>query len=164
MGNEINSISGITDVEEIKKKAEEPLQRTLEGFEYKVFGEESLEEIIELAVEDWESDSGCTQPSEDRLAVDFLRHRRTAYDWQLGEIQNSLFELEPIDEDGENPLEAFFDGLRNDAHAIIRAKTLDAIRAKHPELAGAVAQRRDSNYVVSGGQRFRVGRPSYLPR
>lgn len=178
MNQELHSISGITDPDKIKEAAELAVQRRLESFEYKVVGDETLDEVIALAREDWEADAEWREiqrrrrpggqrqeqyrPADDRLAVDFLRHQRTEYDRQLQEIQESLSELKPVDDDGENPLEHFFDDLQNRAHAAIREKTLEAIRARYPELAAAVAHRRDSNYTMTGGHTFHVGRPTYL--
>lgn len=168
------------DFAQIKDQAEETVAELLDGFVYEVTGDESLQEIIDLARDEWEADSVWRQlqarrhrrshtdraeyrPDDDRLAVDYLRHERTEYDWQLGQISSALLQLEPGDDDGENPMEPYFDELKNWAHAEVRAKTLAAIRERDPELAGAVAKRRDSNYVMSGGQRFWAGRPTYLP-
>ena len=139
MNQELHSISGITDPDKIKEAAELAVQRRLERFECKVVGEETLDEVIALAREDWEADAEWREiqrrrqpggqrqeqyrPADDRLAVDFLRHQRTEYDRQLQEIQESLSELKPVDDDGENPLEHFFDDLQNRAHAAIREKT-----------------------------------------
>lgn len=164
--------------ETIQQKAEQAVNRILAGFEYTVDGDETLEEIIALAREDWDSDEGWRQargrssyarPPDDKLAVDFLRHQRTAYDYQLAQIQSTCEELlmdlwqrEIVtDGDEEEPYRRSFDDVQNNAHQIVRAKTLGAIEAKHPALAGAVAQRRDSNYVVSDGQTFRVGPPPF---
>lgn len=155
--------------EELKERASLKVAQLLEGFTYSVLGDETLAEIVSLAKEDWEGDEqwrratgrgDWIRPSDDRLAVDFLRHQRTAYDHQLGEVQHALWELEAeaSDGEGENPLEGFFDELKNSAHAVIRAGTLDSIASAHPELTAAVAHRRSSNYTVVGGQPFRVGR------
>lgn len=160
---------------EVKRRAEQVVAQLLAGFEYSVVGDETLVEVVDLARADWDGDeswreargrASWTRPPDDRLAVDFLRHQRTAYDHQLGEIQLGLCELEAevTDDEGENLIEDFFDELKNSAHAEIRAGTLEAIESAHPELAGAVAQRRTSNYVVSGGQLFHVGTPARLLR
>lgn len=80
MSKELHSISGMTDPEEFKPEAERVVQELLDSFEYKVFGDEPLDEIIALARDDWEADAehhaarGHTRPPDDRLAVNFLRH------------------------------------------------------------------------------------------
>lgn len=170
MNQEIYTMSGFTDPDEIKVSAELAVQGCLESFEYQVVGTETLDEIIVLAREDWEADAAWREmqrrhegrPNDDRLAVDFLRHQRTGYDWHLQEIQNSLIEVEPpVDEDGDDPLEEFFDDLKNSAHQEVREKTLAVILDRHPELAAAVGHRRKSNYTMSGGQLFHVGQQRY---
>lgn len=164
------------DIDTIKALAESAVQECLESFKYQVFGDETLDEIITLAREDWEADAAWREtqsryggrrryggrPNDDWLAVDFLRHQRTGYDWHLQEIQSSLIEVEPpFDEDGDDPLEEFFDDLKNSAHQEVREKTLAVILDRHPELAAAVGHRRNSNYTMSGGQLFHVGQPRY---
>ncbi|MFP3397614.1 hypothetical protein SB749_14885 [Brevibacterium sp. SIMBA_078] len=158
---------------EIKLQAEQVVAQLLAGFEYSVAGDETLAEVVALARADWDADEGWreargraswTRPSDGRLAVDFLRHERTAYGHQLGEIQQGLWELEAevTDDEGENPIESFFDELKNSAHAAIRARTLEVIESTFPKLADAVAQRRASNYVMSDGQLFRTEAPLHL--
>jgi len=56
MSNEINSISGITDLDEIKRDAEREVESRLSGFEHSVFAEENLRQIIKLAKKDWDDD------------------------------------------------------------------------------------------------------------
>ncbi|WP_432789393.1 hypothetical protein QYM46_13800 [Brevibacterium sp. K11IcPPYGO002] len=159
----------------VKLEAEQVVAQLLAGFEYSVAGDETLAEVVALARVDWDADEDWreargralwTRPSDGRLAVDFLRHKRTAYDHQLGEIQHGLWELEAevTDDEGENPIEPFFDELKNSAHAAIRARTLEVIESTFPQLADAVAQRRESNYVMSGGQLFHTGTPPHLLR
>ena len=153
---------------EVKRRAEQVVAQLLAGFEYSVAGDETLAELVALARADWDAHerwreargrASWTRPSDDRLAIDFLRHQRTAYDHQLGEIQHVLWELEVevADGEGENPIEDCFDELKNTAHAEIRARTLEVIESTYPKLAVAVAQRRAANYVMSGRQLFRAG-------
>jgi len=70
--------------------------------------------------------------------------------------------LEPVDEDGEKPLEMFFDEFKNPAHEIIRSKTHEVIRARYPSLAGAVAKRRSSSYAMCGGRLLYIGRSRWF--
>jgi len=123
MSKEIHSISGISDPKEIMKEAEHIVKTRLAWFDYVVFAEENLREIIRLARTDWDVDAALREfqrrnrpcgagqedvrPDDDLLAVDFLKHRRTNYDWQLDQIQEVLFELEPVDEDGGQPSRDF---------------------------------------------------------
>lgn len=180
MSKEIYSISGITDSDAIKKEANRAVKNCFAGFEYEVFGDESLDEIIEIAKKDWDEDATMREiqrrnrprgrrhaqyrPDDDKLAVGFLRHQRTSYDWKLGQNQHCLLEVKPVDEDGENLLEEFFDEHEVSAHEVTRSKTFDAIRARFPELAGALARRQRSNYVMSGGRPFYVARPRWRSR
>ena len=70
--------------------------------------------------------------------------------------------MEPVDKDGENPLEWFFDDLKNDAHATIRSKNHEVIRVRFPSLAGAVAKRQRSNYVMGGGRPLYIGQSRWF--
>lgn len=125
------------------------------GFIYEVQADETLEEIVKLAQDEWEADAvnrdprhEAHKPSAHSLALDYLRHNRTNYDLQCEEIVRKQGAVRS-------------DALTNAAHSIVRAENLRVIREAYPELSSVIQKKRDSAYSVVRGQRVRVGRTSW---
>lgn len=171
-------MSTSADIADIQARTDKAVDDLVSTFTFEISGDESLAEIIRLAGEEWDADEALRElagrnrrgprrqqfrPADDRLAVDFLRHQRTAYDYQLDQVRDALYWIGmdvPNGEDGELPREVqdILDDASNRGARTIRAQTLAAIATKYPALANAVAHRAQSTYTVIGGSTMHVGR------
>lgn len=157
---------------EFKTRAKKTIDELVAGFDYEVSGSETLEEIHRLVEERRQEEAAeggpfRVSPQPATAAVNFLRHERTGYDWQHGQVQSAIEHLdfamheegllEDLEPDEENPLRDFFDELEHQAHERIRRGTLEAISERFPELADETARQRNSNYAKGGGVTTYVG-------
>lgn len=161
------------DLAYMRKKVDEEL----EGFELdEVEGDESLEEIIQLAREDWEGDAGWREakghsqipPTDNVLAVNYLRHQRTNYDGVLMAIHHLVTHELNIeqeygpewDEDANTTIGDThdLDQIINEANRQARYRAMDAIAEKYPELSATAYDRMEPSTVIIDLERFYAGR------
>jgi len=109
------------------------------GFVYEVDASETLDELREIAWNECEEREG-NRREDDSVVVNYLRHCRTLYEWQLQRAEERQGGVH-----SERASEL--------AYEIVRARNTDAIAHRFPELAVACSISRKSSYMYGSSRR-----------